>query len=39
MSIIEIATFTASEAFLANPNIMKPALDVLIKVNGCLAYV
>jgi len=36
MPIIEIAEFAASEALLADPNIITPALDFLIKVDGCL---
>jgi len=36
MPIIEIAAPTASEAFLANPNIITPALDFLLKSDGCL---
>lgn len=36
MPVIEITSFALSEAFLADPNILTPALDFLVKVNGCL---
>jgi len=36
MPIFEIAELVASEAFLADPNIITPALDFLVKVDGCL---
>ena len=39
MPIIEIASFAVSEAFLADPSIVTPALDFLIGVDGCLGYV
>lgn len=39
MPIIEITTFALSEAALANPSILTPAFDFLVKVDGCLGYV
>jgi len=39
MPVIEITTIALSEAFLADPSILTPALNFLVKVDGCLGYV
>jgi len=36
MPVIEITTIALSEAFLADPSILTPALNFLVNVDGCL---
>ena len=39
MPVVEIAWWTASDAFVADKSLITPGLDFLKKVEGCNAYV
>jgi len=38
MPVVEIASWPASDAYLADPKVLLPGIEYLKKVDGCIRY-